>query len=97
MKPVVDPEGVEVSHLISACRPEGKKIVEIGCGHGSLTHQYAGLSSLIVGIDPAYTELILARDDQPASAGNVAFLSAKGEGVPLPAQFFDIVLFASSL
>ena len=97
MKPVVDPEGVEVSHLLSACQLEGKKILEIGCGHGSLTHQYADLPSLIVGIDPVYTELILARDDQPASTGNVAFLSAKGEGIPLPAQFFDIVLFASSL
>jgi ubiquinone/menaquinone biosynthesis C-methylase UbiE len=97
MKPVVDPEGVEISHLISACQPEGKKIVEIGCGHGSLTYQYASQPSLIVGIDPAYSELVLARDDQPASAGKVGFLSAKGEGIPLPAQFFDIALFSSSL
>jgi len=46
MRYIHDPEGVEVSHLISACQPRGKKILEIGCGHGTLTFQYAGLPRL---------------------------------------------------
>jgi ubiquinone/menaquinone biosynthesis C-methylase UbiE len=97
MKPLVDPEGVEVSHLLSSCQLEGKKILEIGCGHGSLTYQYAGLPNLVVALDPANSELILAKNDRPPSAENICFLCAKGEEVPIPAQFFDIAVFASSL
>jgi 2-polyprenyl-3-methyl-5-hydroxy-6-metoxy-1,4-benzoquinol methylase len=97
MKPVVDPEGVEVSHFISACSPEGKKILEIGCGHGSLTYQYSNLAGMSVGIDPAYSELLLANDGKPNSAMNIVFIRAKAEALPFPAQFYDTVLFASSL
>lgn len=97
MKPEVDPEGVEVSHLLSSCQFNGKKIVEIGCGHGSLTYQYASLPNLVVALDPAYSELIRSKSDRPPSAGTVSFLCAKGEELPFPAQFFDIAIFASSL
>jgi len=97
MKPVVDPEEVEVSHLISACQPAGKKIVEIGCGHGSLTYQYANLPSLIMAIDPMHSELILGKNTQPETAGTVRFIRAKGEAMPFPSQYFDIALFSSSL
>jgi ubiquinone/menaquinone biosynthesis C-methylase UbiE len=97
MKPIVDPEGVEVSHLLTSCQFIGKKIVEIGCGHGSLTFQYADVTNLVVALDPAYSELILARNDRPPSTRNLSFLCAKGEELPIPAQFCDIALFASSL
>jgi ubiquinone/menaquinone biosynthesis C-methylase UbiE len=97
MKPLVDPEGVEVGHLLSSCQLNGKMIVEIGCGHGSLTYQYAGLPKLVVALDPAYSELVLARNDRPPSAGNISFICTKGEELPFPAQYFDIAIFASSL
>jgi ubiquinone/menaquinone biosynthesis C-methylase UbiE len=97
MKPVVDPEGVEVSHFLSACQPEGKKVVEIGCGSGSLTFQYAGYPSLIIGLDPAQSELTTAKDHQPESARTTSFLCAKGEGLPFSAKYFESALFSSSL
>ncbi len=97
MKYIHDPEGVEVSHLISACQPSGKNILEIGCGHGSLTFQYAGLPRLIMGIDPQESELLLAKNNTPGSEMNVSFIRAMGEGLPFPSQCFDSVIFASSL
>jgi ubiquinone/menaquinone biosynthesis C-methylase UbiE len=97
MKPITDPEGVEVSHIISACQPPGKKILEIGCGHGNLTFQYAGLPRYIFGIDPEKSELLLAKDNAFVSEKNISFILAKGEALPFPWQFFDIAIFASSL
>jgi ubiquinone/menaquinone biosynthesis C-methylase UbiE len=97
MRPVTDPEGVEVSHFISACQPSGKNVLEIGCGHGNLTFQYAGLPRKIIGIDPEKSELLLAKDNKLTSEMNTSFISAMGEALPFPGQFFDIVLFASSL
>jgi ubiquinone/menaquinone biosynthesis C-methylase UbiE len=97
MKPVTDPEGVEVSHFISACLPGGKNILEIGCGHGSLTFQYAGLPRKIIAIDPLKSELLLAKDNKLTSETNISFIVAIGEALPFPSQFFDIAIFASSL
>ena len=97
MKPRVDPEGVEVSHFISASHLAGKKVLEIGCGQGSLTYQYVGLPDLVVGIDSAFSELIACIDHQPAAGKPISLVCAKGEALPFRSQFFDIVIFASSL
>jgi ubiquinone/menaquinone biosynthesis C-methylase UbiE len=97
MRPVTDPECVEVSHLISACQPRGKNILEIGCGRGKLTFQYAGLPRMTVGIDPEKSELLLARADKLTSEMKISFILAMGEAMPFPSQFFDIAVFASSL
>ena len=97
MRPITDPEGVEVDQLISACHPGGKNVLEIGCGHGNLTFQYGGLTHKIVGIDPEQTELLLAKDNKRSSEMNVSFIIAMGEALSFPSQFFDMVIFASSL
>ncbi len=97
MKPIVDPEGAEVSHFVTTCQPHGKKVLEIGCGQGSLTWRYAGMADLVAGIDPANSELRRAKDNQPASGKQISLVCAKGETLPFRSQFFDIVLFASSL
>jgi ubiquinone/menaquinone biosynthesis C-methylase UbiE len=97
MKPSVDPEGVEVSHFITACQPEGKKVLEIGCGHGTLTFEYAKLPGLVIGIDPLESELKLAKNNDRSPEMCIGFSTAKAEALPFPAQYFDIVVFASSL
>ena len=97
MKALRDPERVEFNHLIAACPLPGKKILEIGCGKGVFTWQYAGLAWHVVGIDPAAADILQASKDAPSSQSNSSFVRAKGEDLPFPPGSFDIVLFASSL
>ncbi len=97
MRAIPDPEGAEVSHLVAACQPTAKAILEIGCGAGKLTWQYAGLPRRTAGIDPAMSALRQAQLAAPASPAPVSFLQAMGEVLPFRSQAFDVALFASSL
>jgi len=96
MKALNDPEGAELSHLVAACSLPGRHILEIGCGNGKLTWQYAGLPRQVVGIDPDASVLRQATVNRQASSSNVSFLRAVGEALPFPPRVFDVVLFASS-
>lgn len=40
-----DPDGGEGRHMNNACELSGKIVLEIGCGEGKLTQQYAGIPS----------------------------------------------------
>ncbi len=97
MRPQRDPEGAELSHLVAACQPSAKAILEIGSGAGKLTWQYAALPRQVVGIDPVASELRLAQGTAPAAARHVSFIQAVGENLPFRPQAFDVALFASSL
>lgn len=94
MKPIRDPEHAELEHLVSICPLTGMKVLEIGCGDGALTQQYSGMVQQVVGIDPAASDLLIAKGKTRFSA---SFIQSEGEKLPFAAQFFDIALFASSL
>jgi SAM-dependent methyltransferase len=97
MKPLSDPEGAELSHLLSACSLEEKTILEIGCGKGNLVGQYASLPGRVVGIDPAAGELLQAKSALPGLARTGALIQARAETLPFGSETFDIAFFASSL
>ena len=52
MKAIRDPERAECSHLIKVCELTGKNVLEIGCGEGKFTRQYAMMPRRLLGIDP---------------------------------------------
>ena len=95
MKATRDPECAEVGHLKTTCDLAGKEILEIGCGEGKFTRQYAGMPSRIIGIDPEIADLREALVNKGTT--NSAFIQSIGEKLPFPSQVFDIVIFASSL
>ncbi len=97
MRASSDPEGAELSHLVAACQPSAKAILEIGSGAGKLTWQYANLARRVAGIDPVRSQLRQAQSIAPASSGHVSFLHAMGEALPFRSHTFDTALFASSL
>jgi ubiquinone/menaquinone biosynthesis C-methylase UbiE len=97
MKPIVDPEGMEVSHFISACQPYAKAVLEVGCGDGNLTFQYARLPRMVMAFDPVESKLVDANAKKRASEMRINFFLAEAEGIPFPSQYFDIVAFTSSL
>ncbi len=95
MKPIRDPDGEELKHLVSACELAGKKILEIGCGDGVFARQYAHMADRVVGIDPLGPELKIAH--RKARTSRSIFLQGMGEWLPFSPHTFDIVLFGSSL
>ncbi len=95
MRPIRDPEGVELKHLIAARELSGKNMLEIGCGDGKFIRQYVGLPKSVIGIDPAFDELHTAMSIQNGSDSH--FIQAEGEQLPFPALGFDIALFACTL
>jgi SAM-dependent methyltransferase len=97
MRPVVDPERIEANHFVQACQPEGKRVLEVGCGRGTLTYQYSNLPEISIGFDPALPELKFALEHEKITPYQPYFICAKGEAMPFPTEGFDIVVFASSL
>jgi ubiquinone/menaquinone biosynthesis C-methylase UbiE len=98
VKPLRDPEGAELTHLVEACPLEGKVILEIGCGDGVFMRQYSRMARFVVGIDPLSTEVQLARNKTlSGKQGKMQFLLGEGENLPFPDQMFDGVIFGSSL
>ena len=95
MKPLRDPEGAELKHLMSACDLADKMVLEIGSGDGAFTRQYEKMTQRVIGVDLASSELLIARRKSRSSKTFV--LQAQGERLPFPSQSFDIAIFASSL
>ena len=97
MRPLRDPEGAELSHLLAACDLTGRRVLEVGCGDGKFTRQYADLPGQVVGIDPVISDLQIAIQEPALSSSRVGFLQTMGENLPFPRHSFDIAIFACSL
>jgi ubiquinone/menaquinone biosynthesis C-methylase UbiE len=91
-----DPESAEFKHLAAACQLSGKKVVEIGCGAGFLTLQYAVLPHQILAIDPDGSNIRIAKNEVPAPSGKVFFIKAEAKALPVRSSTCDVVLFSSS-
>ena len=75
-----------------------KSILEIGCGDGRLTWQYAKGARSTVGIDIDSDSLRLARADTPSDLLDRArFLCAESEHIPFAKEKFDLAVLAWSL
>jgi ubiquinone/menaquinone biosynthesis C-methylase UbiE len=87
-----DPEGREVKFLKNYANLEGAKVLEIGCGNGILTRQYAEAAQSVVAVDPKLAELHTANDIKSAQ-----FANAQAENLPFADESFDVAIFSSSL
>ena len=97
MKRIRDPEGIEVKQLINAGQFAGKDVLEVGCGYGWLTWQFAAFANKVFAIDPNSTDIHQARENQSISITNVNLIQASCEMLPFPPASFDATLFSSSL
>ena len=96
LKATRDPEASELYHFASATQIASRHVLEIGCGKGQLTGQYASLPAQLVAIDPDEDSLRVAREKKIDSAC-LHFARADGCSLPFPAGTFDLAFFASSL
>jgi ubiquinone/menaquinone biosynthesis C-methylase UbiE len=97
MRSIRDPEGFEVKNLLIAAEFSGRQVLEIGCGTGWLTRQYAGSARHVIGIDSGFQDLQEARADQPVSMAHGYYAQSVGENLPFPSGSFDLALYSNSL
>ena len=92
------PAGVEVRLIERLVKLNDRRILEIGCGDGRLTRQYAPLASSVVAIEPDPARIREARR-AAATEGltNVSFRVGTAERLRLGGGPFDIALFSWSL
>jgi ubiquinone/menaquinone biosynthesis C-methylase UbiE len=92
-----DPERNETKYLHKYADLGGKRVLEIGCGEGRLTWQYAKESQSTIGIDLDAVALRVATIDRLSDLkGKVHFSLAKSEQLPFSKETFDIAIFAWS-
>lgn len=93
-----DPERSERKYLRKLVDFTGKRLLEIGCGQGRLTWQYAGAARGVVGIDVDANDLRVATVDRPYDlAEKVVFAQANSVHLPFGKETFDIAILAWSL
>jgi ubiquinone/menaquinone biosynthesis C-methylase UbiE len=96
-----DPEKVEARHLAAALQRfgqfSGKNMLDVGCGDGSFTREYAAcLPYHVFGIDPGLENLQKAKSGPITSVSPFTFTAAKGEALPFPDGSFDVAALTSS-
>jgi ubiquinone/menaquinone biosynthesis C-methylase UbiE len=73
------------------------RVLEIGCGEGRLTWQYAKATRSTIGIDLDRDGLRVALFDRPSDLKpKVHFSLAESEHLPFSKETFDLALFAWS-
>lgn len=76
----------------------GKRVLEVGCGEGRLTWQYAKETRLTMGIDLDQDSLRVATIERPSDLKDrVHFSRAMSEQLPFLKETFDIAVLAWSL
>ena len=93
-----DPEGTEIKLIEKYATFKGKDVLEVGCGNGRLTFQYAASTRSVHAIDASARDLAEARKAIPKSlARKIRFRVGRGESLHLEDESVDLVFFAWSL
>src|SRR5262245_21002257 len=93
-----DPERKELKFLHQFVDFANKRVLEVGCGEGRMTWQYARETHTTIGIDTDLDALRVAAVDRPSDLEHkVLFTSAASEYLPFSKETFDIAVLAWSL
>ena len=93
-----DPHRDESRALRNAVDLRGKRVLEVGCGEGRMTWQYAHTPLRVTGIDPDLDALRVLRVDTPHGlTGRVFPSAARAQFLPFAHEKFDIAILAWSL
>jgi ubiquinone/menaquinone biosynthesis C-methylase UbiE len=94
----IDPEGVELEALRKLAPVDGLHVLELGCGDGRLTVQYAAAAASVLAVDPDAERIATARGSLPAELDDkVSFTVGGAVEVKPRRRRFDLALFAWSL
>ena len=92
------PDGMEVRLIERFTTLKGRRILEVGCGDGRLTFQYAPTARQVLAIDPDRLSIEDALDEQAAlRIPNITFRVGSIEQLPARGAAFDVAIFSWSL
>jgi ubiquinone/menaquinone biosynthesis C-methylase UbiE len=93
-----DPDHNEIRYLRKYVDFTDKRVLEIGCGEGRLTWQYAKEARSVIAVDLDHDSLRVAKVDRPVSLEKqVGLACAASECLPFSKEKFDIAILAWSL
>ena len=93
-----DPERSESKYLHEFADFTNKRVLEVGCGEGRMTWQYAKSTHTTIGIDLDTDALRIAKIDRPSGLEHIVlFACAASEYLPFSKETFDIAVLAWSL
>ena len=98
-EPVRDPESRELDQLRAVAPLDDARVIEIGCGDGRLTWNYANQSGVVLAIDADRKSVAAARARLPSLqlSTQPGFAQAAAESLPVRREAFDLAIFAWSL
>ncbi len=93
-----DAERNEAKYLHKFADFTNQRVLEVGCGEGRMTWEYAEGTRATIGIDPDLDALRIAEIDRPFALAKKAFFAcADSQNLPFPKETFDIAVLAWSL
>ena len=93
-----DTEKYEIKALRKLVDFNDQRVLEVGCGEGRLTWEYARSAKQVMGIDPDADAVRVANYDMPDDLRKTtAFACASSLRLPFPHETFDIALLSWSL
>lgn len=72
-------------------QPSQLQVLDVGCGGGLLSEEFAALGCQVTGVDPSEPSLQAARAHAEAGGLNIRYRSGRGEALPFEDRSFDVV------